>query len=55
MGAVELAGSFTDPEHVGRTVVPVAGERILSGERLLVSEDERLMAGGDVDGMELGC
>ena len=27
MGAVELSGALADPEHVGRAVVPVAGER----------------------------
>ena len=45
VGAVELAGALADPEHVGRAVVPVAGERVLAGERLLVAEDERLVAG----------
>ena len=54
MGAVELAGALADPEHVRRAVVPVAGEGVLPGERLLVAEDERLVAGGEVDGVQLG-
>ena len=49
VGAVELAGALADPEHVGRAVVPVAGERVLAGERLLVAEDQRLVAGVEVD------
>jgi hypothetical protein len=54
VGAVELAGALADPEHVGRAVVPVAGERVLAGEGLLVAEDERLVAGVEVDLVELG-
>jgi hypothetical protein len=42
--AVELAGALADPEHVRRAVVPVAGERVLPGERLLVAEHQRLVA-----------
>jgi hypothetical protein len=53
VGAVELAGALADPEHVGRAVVPVAGERVLAGQRLLVAEDERLVAGVEVDLVEL--
>ena len=54
VGAVELAGALADPEHVGRAVVPVAGERVLPGEGLLVAEDERLVAGVEVDLVQLG-
>jgi hypothetical protein len=39
VGAVELAGALADPEHVGRAVVPVAGEGVLPGEGLLVAEE----------------
>ena len=53
VGAVELAGALADPQHVGRAVVPVAGERVLAGERLLVAEDQRLVARVDVDLVEL--
>ena len=49
VGAVELAGALADPEQVGRAVVPVAGERVPAGERLLVAEDQRLVAGVEVD------
>ena len=53
MGAVELAGALADPEHVGRAVVPVAGDRVLPGQRLLVAEDQRLVAGVEVDRVQL--
>src|SRR3546814_8036541 len=54
VGAVELAGPLTDPEHVGRAVVPLAGEGVLAGERFLVAEDQRLVAREEVDLVEVG-
>ena len=53
MGTVELAGALTDPEHVRRAVVPPAGERVLAGEGLLVAEQQRLVAGVEVDLVEV--
>ena len=49
VGAVDLAGPLADPQHVRRAVVPVPGQGVLAGERLLVAEDERLVAGVEVD------
>ena len=49
VGAVELAGPLADPEHVRGAVVPVAGERVLAGEGLLVVEQQRLVAREEVD------
>ena len=49
VGAVELTGAVADPEHVGRAVVGLAGERVRSGQRLLVLEQEALVARPDVD------
>ena len=49
MGAVELTGSLTDPEHVSGAVVPVAGEGVLAGEGLFIVEQQRLVAGVEVD------
>ena len=49
MGAVELSGALADPEHVGRAVVPVAGERILPGERLFVVEKKCFVTGEEVN------
>ena len=49
VGAVELAGPLADPQQVGRAVDPVAGERVLPGQRLLVVEDQRLVARPEVD------
>ena len=51
---VEGARALADPEHVGRAVVPAAGERVLPRERLLVAEEERFVAGEDIDGLEVG-
>jgi hypothetical protein len=48
MGAVRLAGAVADPQHVGRGVVPVAGRGIDAGQRLLVAEQQRLVAGVEV-------
>ena len=50
---VELAGALADPQHVRRAVVPAAGERVLAGERLLVAEQQRLVAGVEVDLVEV--
>ena len=54
MGAVGLVGALTDPQHVRRAVVPVAGEAVLAGQRLFVAEDQRLVAREDVDLAEVG-
>ena len=49
MGTIDVTRALADPQHVRRAVVPGVGERVLAGERLLVTEDERLVAGVDVD------
>ena len=49
MRAVQLASAFADPEHVRRAVVPAAAERVLTGEGLFVAEQQRLVAGVEVD------
>ena len=53
VGAVGLVRALADPQHVGRAVVPVAGEAVLAGERLFVAEDQCLVAGEDVDLAEI--
>ena len=53
MRAVELAGALADPEQVRRAVVPVAGEAVLAGERLLVVEEQRLVRRVEVDLVQL--
>ena len=50
--AVELTGALADPQHVGRTVVPVAGQRVAASEGLFVSENQCLVRGEHVDLME---
>ncbi len=49
MRAVELARPLADPEEVRRARVPVARRRVTADERLLVVEQERLVARPDVD------
>ncbi len=47
--AVHLARALPDPEEVRGAGVPVAGRRVAPDERLLVVEEERLVARPDVD------
>ena len=51
--AVERARPLADPEHVRRAVVPVAGERVATGQALLVVEQQPFVARPDVDLVEL--
>ena len=48
------AGTIADPQHVARGAVPVAGRRIDAGERLLVAEQQRLVAGEEIGRAHLG-
>ena len=55
MGVVGLAGAVADPDHVGGGAAPGAGMRgVLARHRLLVAEQQRLVAGVEVGGLELG-
>src|SRR5438874_11907801 len=49
MSAVDVARAVARPEQVSRAVVPVAGERVRAGERLLVAQEERFVARVEVD------
>ena len=49
MGAVDLARALPDPEEMRRACVPDAGRRVLADERLLVVEQQRLVARPHVD------
>ena len=51
--AVELPGALADPQQVRGAVVPVAGEAVAAGERLLVAEDQRLVRRVEVDFVQL--
>ena len=53
MGAVQLAGAVADPQHVGGGVVPVAGGGIDARHRLLVGQQQRLVAGVEIGGAQL--
>ena len=44
MGVIGLAGAVADPQHVAGGGVPVAARRIDPGQRLLIAEQQRLMA-----------
>ena len=47
--AVELAGPVADPHHVGRQVVRAPADVVDPGQRALVLEQQRLVAGEQVD------
>ena len=53
VGAVELAGALADPDEVRRQVVGRAAAGVDAGHRVLVLEDQRLVAGVEVDAVEL--
>ncbi len=46
-------GAHAQPREVGRQVVPAGAPRHLSGLRLLVGQHQRLVAGEEVDALEL--
>ena len=48
MRVVGLAGAVADPDHVARGGVPVARGRIDARQRLLVAEQQRLVAGVEI-------
>ena len=54
MRVIDLARAVADPHHVAGGAVPVAGGRILPRHRLLVAEQQRLVAGVDVGAAQLG-
>ena len=53
MRAVELPGALTDPDHVRGDVVGQPGARVDAGQRALVVEQQRLVAGVELDPVEL--
>ena len=53
MAVIELAGAVADPDHVARGGVPVAGGGIAAGHRLLVAEQQRLVAGVEIGAAQL--
>ena len=53
MGAVELAGALADPDEVAGDVVRQLGAAVDPGHRVLVLQDQRLVAGVEVDAVEL--
>jgi hypothetical protein len=55
MGVVRLAGAVADPQHVAGGGVPVAAGGIDAGQRLLVAEQQRLVAGVEIGGAQLRC
>src|SRR5262245_43451114 len=51
---VRLAGAVADPQHVRRGAAEGAGAgRVLTRHRLLVAEQQRLVAGVEVGALEL--
>ena len=54
MGVVGLAGAVADPDHVRGGRAPGAGTRgVLARQRLLVAEQQRLVAGVEIGGLQL--
>ncbi|CAM3831476.1 hypothetical protein NOZE110980_16960 [Nocardioides zeicaulis] len=53
VGAVELAGALADPHEVGGHVVRQVGARVDARQRLLVLQQQGLVAGVEVDPVEL--
>ena len=53
VGAVELPGALADPDEVRRDVVRRLGARVDAGHRVLVVEQQPLVAGVEVDPVEL--
>ena len=53
MGRSFKAGAVADPQHVGRRIVPVPGQRIAAGHRLLVGQVQRLVAGIEACSLKL--
>ena len=51
--AVELTRAGTEPQQVGRAVVPVAGDAVAAGERFLVPEEQGFVGSEDVDLVQL--
>src|SRR6266404_6121592 len=54
VAVIELAGAVADPDHMTRGRVPVARRRIDAGKSLLVAEQQRLVAGIEIGGTQLG-
>src|SRR6266850_793861 len=54
MAVVELAGAVADPDHVARGCVPVAGGGIDPRKSLLVTQQQRLVAGVEIGGAQFG-
>ena len=48
MGMIELARAVADPDHVAGGVVPLAGGGIDARHRLLIAEQQRLVAGVEI-------
>lgn len=43
VGAIQLAGTVADPQHVGGTVVVVVGQAVTAYKRLLIVEQQRFV------------
>ena len=50
---VRVARALADPQQMGRAVVPVAGEAVAPREALLVRQDQALVAGPEIDLVQL--
>src|SRR3546814_4059982 len=53
MGGTLETGTVAYPEEMRRSVVPVSGQRVLAGQRLLIAEQQRFMAGVECGALQL--
>ena len=54
MGAVQLAGAFADPQHMGRGVEPVAGTAVQPRQGAFDVQQQGFVAGEDLDPAQIG-
>src|SRR5437764_13711450 len=54
MAVTELWRAVADPDHVARRRIPIPGHGIDAREGLLIPEQQRLMAGVEIGGAQLG-
>ena len=55
MRPVKLTGTVANPQHMRRTVIPVAGQAVLTGQGLLVTQQKRLVRGIEIRLAHLRC
>ncbi len=47
------AGAITNPQHMGRRIVPIARQAVLPGHSLFIAEQQSFVAGEEAGGFQL--